>query len=62
MRNTTLALGLLVASLAPAVARPDACSAASPQQRKDYLSEGEGNQIRDAYEPAERIALYMKFA
>src|ERR1700746_3928499 len=62
MRNTTLALGLLVAFLAPTVARPDARSAASPQQRKDYLSEGEGNQIRDAYEPAERIALYMKFA
>ena len=62
MRNTTLALGLLVAFLAPAVARPDARSAASPQTRKDYLSEGEANQIRDAYEPAERIALYMKFA
>jgi chromosome segregation ATPase len=62
MRNTTLALGLLVAFLAPAVARPVARSAAPPQQRKDYLSEGEGNQIRDAYEPAERIALYMKFA
>ena len=62
MRNTTLALGLLVAFLAPAVARPVARLAASPQQRKDYLSEGEGNQIRDAYEPAERIALYMKFA
>ena len=62
MRNTTLALGLLVAFLAPAVARPVARSVAPPQQRKDYLSEGEGNQIRDAYEPAERIALYMKFA
>jgi len=62
MRNTTLALGLLVAFLAPAVARPEARSAASPQTRKDYLSEGEANQIRDAYEPAERITLYMKFA
>lgn len=62
MPNTTLALGLLVAFLAPAVARPDARSAAPPQQRKDYLSEGEANQIRDAYEPAERINLYMKFA
>src|SRR5260370_25861130 len=58
MRNMTLALGLVVAFLAPAVARP----AASPQTRKDYLSEGEANQMRDAYEPAERIALYMKFA
>ena len=33
-----------------------------PQERKEYLSEGEANQIRDAYEPAERIGLYMKFA
>jgi hypothetical protein len=61
MRNTTLALGLLVAFLAPAVARPNALPAA-PQQRKDYLSEGEADQIREAYEPAERITLYMKFA
>jgi len=61
MRNTTLALGLLVAFLAPAVARPNALRAA-PQQRKDYLSEGEADQIREAYEPAERITLYMKFA
>src|ERR1700752_2546797 len=62
MRNTTLELGLLVAFLAPAGARPDARSAASPQEKKDYLSESEANKIRDAYEPADRIGLYMKFA
>jgi hypothetical protein len=62
MRNTTLALGLLVAFLAPAVARPDALSAVSFQQRKDYLRESEADQIREAYEHAERITSYVKFA
>ncbi len=64
MRNTTLALGLLVAFLV-AVARPDALSAVSFQQRKDYLIEGEADQIREAYtsQPVVlSIALYVKFA
>ncbi|MGH9747676.1 MAG: hypothetical protein ACRD59_16395, partial [Candidatus Acidiferrales bacterium] len=33
-----------------------------PQERRDYLSESEADRIRDAYEPSERISLFMKFA
>jgi chromosome segregation ATPase len=62
MRTTVLAIGLLVAQFAAAGARPAGHITVSPQERKDYLSEGEANQIRDAYEPAMRISLYMKFA
>jgi chromosome segregation ATPase len=60
--TTTLAVGLLAALLTPSVARSTTHSPTPPQDRKDYLSEGEGDQIREAYEPADRIALYMKFA
>jgi hypothetical protein len=62
MRTTQLVIGLLVALCAATGARPAVRSAASPQDRKDYLSEGEANQIRDAYEPAARITLYVQFA
>ena len=62
MRITTLAVGLLIGFLAPSVVRSTTRPLASPQERKDYLSEGEADQIREAYEPADRIALYMKFA
>ncbi|MFY9728958.1 MAG: hypothetical protein WAK24_00005, partial [Candidatus Acidiferrales bacterium] len=62
MRSTTFAIGLLVALLAHSAARSTTHSPMPPQERKEYLSEGEANQIRDAYEPAERIGLYMKFA
>ncbi len=33
-----------------------------PQDKKDYLTESEADKIRDAYEPGERIKLYMSFA
>ncbi len=62
MRSTTLAIGLLAAVLAHSAARSTMHSPMPLQERKDYLTEGEANQIRDAYEPAERIGLYMKFA
>ena len=62
MRSATLAVGLLIALLAPSVVRSTTRAFASPQERKEYLSEGEAEQIREAYEPAERIGLYMKFA
>jgi hypothetical protein len=61
MRSPELALGLLLALFFPSAPRARA-GAPPPQEKKDYLSEGEANKIRDAYEPAERIGLYMKFA
>ncbi|MGB9241843.1 MAG: hypothetical protein WCC03_00705 [Candidatus Acidiferrales bacterium] len=62
MRSITLAIGLLAALLAHSAARSTTHSPMPAQERKDYLTEGEANQIRDAYEPSERIGLYMKFA
>jgi chromosome segregation ATPase len=61
MRSRELALGLLLALFFPSASRV-AAATRPPQEKKDYLSEGEANKIRDAYEPADRIGLYMKFA
>ena len=60
MRAPMLLLGLLAALSLPALARTTARAPA--QAKKEYLSETEADKIRDAYEPADRIALYMKFA
>jgi hypothetical protein len=60
MRAPMLLLGLLAALSLPALARTTARTPA--QAKKEYLSETEADKIRDAYEPADRIALYMKFA
>ena len=60
MRTNLIAIGMLLALFAPSItARP---RPRSPQERREYLSESEADRIRDAYEPSERISLYMKFA
>jgi chromosome segregation ATPase len=59
VRSPELALGLLLGLFSLPAPR---AAAATPQEKKDYLSESEADRIRDAYEPAERIQLYMKFA
>jgi len=61
VRSPELALGLLLALFLP-LAPLAVAATPSPQEKKDYLSESEANKIRDAYEPADRIGLYMKFA
>lgn len=62
MRSPLVAVGilasLLLAAFCAAAARPEQPA----QTRKEYLSESEADKIRDAYEPADRIGLYMKFA
>jgi len=70
MRNAALATGLILmaALFLPMAMRATERAASTPlaplaaQEKKDYLSESEADKIRDAYEPADRIALYMKFA
>lgn len=56
IRITTVITGLMLmglAALRPAAARP---------QHKDYLSDEEADQIRDADTPSLRIKLYLSFA
>jgi hypothetical protein len=60
MRNSIVAIGMLGALLAPSVAT--ARVSHPPQGRKEYLTEIESDKIRDAYEPSDRIVLYMKYA
>ncbi len=66
MRSRFLIILMLAALLLPSIAGAHPPKSqpqpSSPQGKKEYLSEGEADKIRDAYEPAERIALYMKFA
>jgi hypothetical protein len=51
---------VLFSSIACALLSP-ASLAAHPQQ-KDYLTDAEADEIRDAYTPAERIKLFITFA
>jgi len=62
MRNSIIAIGILAALLAPSIASARFRAPQPPQGKREYLTEGEADRIRDAYEPADRIVLYMKFA
>lgn len=62
MRNSIVAIGILAALLTPTIAFGSARDPQPPQTKKEYLTESEADRIRDAYEPADRIALYMKYA
>src|ERR1700683_735236 len=53
----TLAAGLLVAALVAAAGK-----SAPAQGKKDYLTDSEADQIRDAITGSDRIKLYMDFA
>jgi hypothetical protein len=53
---------LLAAIAVLTVARLPAVKAAAAPQKKDYLTEEEGDKIRDAYTPGERIKLFVQFA
>jgi hypothetical protein len=64
MRKSIIAIAISTAILAAPVMPTFARTHTSqpPQGKKEYLTESEANRIRDAYEPSDRIALYMKFA
>ena len=63
MRSTTLATWIARSSSSAFGCSSRLCIRQCRFKSKERLSnEGEANQIRDAYEPAERIGLYMKFA
>jgi hypothetical protein len=60
MRSHVVAVGVLAALLMASVT--NARAPQPPQGKKEYLSESEADKIREAYEPGERISLYVKFA
>jgi chromosome segregation ATPase len=62
MQSPHFAAGILASLLLAAFCGAAARTEQPAQTRKEYLSESETDKIRDAYEPAERISLYMKFA
>lgn len=57
MRAKTIGCSLLLAAVFLAGSGPRAA-----QQKKDYLSPGEADKIRDAETPSQRIKLFLSFA
>jgi hypothetical protein len=53
---------LTVATIALTLASVIGAGTARAAQKKDYLSDAEGDKIRDAYTPAARIKLFLEFA
>jgi chromosome segregation ATPase len=62
VRNSIIVIGICAALLTPTITFGNTRGPQPPQTKKEYLTESEADRIRDAYEPADRIALYMKYA
>jgi hypothetical protein len=53
---------IVAVMLAPTAAAAEAHARHAPQEKKDYLTDSEADKIRDAYDPGDRIKLFMSFA
>src|ERR1700677_661110 len=69
MINTTpfltlrsMRISLVVAIIVIALTSALGAGSAHAAQKKDYLTDAEGDRIRDAYTPAARIKLFLEFA
>jgi hypothetical protein len=55
-------ISLVVAIIVIALTSALGAGSAHAAQKKDYLTDAEGDRIRDAYTPAARIKLFLEFA